>query len=151
VGAGVLADKGSLFWRGYAAMMGLVKTPDQFQCAVSVNGVLDLPRRWRDDKDFLFFKRFQEKQGVERGDLKSISPYHRAEEITKPALLIAAKDDWRVNYRHSKNIYKKLKKPVEYLELKTGGHSIDVDANRLKWFTAMGDFVDRHLNAGDGR
>ncbi|MEM6682115.1 MAG: prolyl oligopeptidase family serine peptidase [Pseudomonadota bacterium] len=139
---------------GYAAMMGVVKTPDQFQCAVSINGVIDLPLLWRDDTDFLFYKRFREKLGENRADLKDISPYHRAKEITKPVLLIAAKDDWRVNYKHSKKMYrrlKKLKKPVEYLELKTGGHSIDVDASRIKWFTAMGDFVDKHLRVSEGR
>ncbi|MEO0412683.1 MAG: alpha/beta fold hydrolase [Pseudomonadota bacterium] len=133
---------------GYAAMMGVVKTPEQFQCAISINGVIDLPLLWSDDRDFLFYKRFREKLGENRSDLKSISPYHRAEEITKPVLLIAAKDDWRVNYKHSKKTYrklKKLKKPVEYLELKTGGHGIDVNANRLKWFKAMDQFLAKHL------
>lgn len=139
---------------GYAAMMGVVKTPDQFRCAISINGVIDLPLLWKDDRDFLFYKRFREKLGEKRSDLEEISPYHRADEIKSPVLLIAAKDDWRVNYKHSKKMYKKLKKlkkPVEYLELKTGGHGIDVDDNRVKWFEAMDAFLAKHLgqaNAG---
>ncbi|MEM7568802.1 MAG: prolyl oligopeptidase family serine peptidase [Pseudomonadota bacterium] len=133
---------------GYAAMMGVVKTPDQFQCAISINGVIDIPRLWRDDRKYLFYKRFREKLGSPASDLSKISPFHRANEITKPVLLIAAKDDWRVNYKHSSSMYKKLKtlkKPVEYLELKTGGHGIDVDANRIKWFKAMDAFLAKHL------
>jgi dienelactone hydrolase len=136
---------------GYAALMGVVKTPDLFQCAISLNGVADLPLLWNDERDFLWYKKMREEIGENRKDIKTISPYHRAKEITKPVLLIAAKDDWRVNYKHSRKMYKKLKnlkKPVKYIELKSGGHSVDVDAERIKMFKAMGKFVDAAIGGG---
>jgi dipeptidyl aminopeptidase/acylaminoacyl peptidase len=113
--------------------------------------VADLPLLWNDERDFLWYKKMREEIGENRKDIKTISPYHRAKEITKPVLLIAAKDDWRVNYKHSRKMYKKLKnlkKPVKYIELKSGGHSVDVDAERIKMFKAMGKFVDAAIGGG---
>lgn len=136
---------------GYAALMGVVKTPDLFQCAIALNGVADLPLLWNDERDFLWYREMREEIGENRRDLKTISPYHRAEEISKPVLLIAAKDDSRINYKHSKKMYKKLKKlkkPVKYIELKSGGHSVDVDAERVKMFKAMGKFVEDAIGGG---
>lgn len=133
---------------GYAALMGVVKTPDQFQCAISINGVADVPLLWNDEANFLWSERMRELIGESRKNTKTISPYHRADEITKPVLLIAAKDDWRVNYKHSKKMYKRLRsqgKTVKYLQLKTGGHGVDVDAERILWFKAMDSFLAEHL------
>jgi dipeptidyl aminopeptidase/acylaminoacyl peptidase len=135
---------------GYAALLGAVKTPDLFACAVSVNGVVDLPLLWTDDAKFIWYRQMRDSIGENRSDLKKISPYHRAEEIKIPVMLVAAKDDNRVNYKHSKRMYKKLnklKKPVQYIELKSGGHSIDVDEERARYFTALESFLAEHLSS----
>ncbi|MEM6834855.1 MAG: alpha/beta fold hydrolase [Pseudomonadota bacterium] len=139
---------------GYAALMGAVKTPDLFQCSVSINGVADLPLIWSDDRKFIWYKRFRESIGENRSDLKEVSPYHRAEEISIPVLLVATQDDARVNYKHSKRMHKrlkKLKKESEYLEMPLGGHSIDIDEARIKMFEAMDAFMARHLAVEEGR
>lgn len=133
---------------GYAALMGAVKTPDLFQCAISMNGVADLPMMWTKDGNFIGGKEWRKGIGENRAELKDISPYHRAAEIKIPVLLVAAKDDARVDFRHSKKMYRKLRKlkqPAEYVELKSGGHSVDVNDERVKWFAAMGTFVDEAL------
>jgi dipeptidyl aminopeptidase/acylaminoacyl peptidase len=41
----------------------------------------------------------------------------------------------------------KLKKPVQYIELKSGGHSIDVDEERARYFTALESFLAEHLSS----
>ncbi|MEM9878687.1 MAG: alpha/beta fold hydrolase [Pseudomonadota bacterium] len=140
---------------GYAALMGAVKTPDLFACAVSINGVIDLPMLWSSDgRKFIGGKEWRKSIGDNREDLADISPYGRAEEIEIPVLLIASKDDERVDYKHSMKMYKrlrKLKKTVEYVALKTGGHSIVVNKERFRFMTAMGKFVDTHLSENAGR
>lgn len=135
---------------GYAALMGAVKTPDLFKCAASMNGVVDLPLLWTDDAKFIWYREMRDSIGEKRSDLKTISPHHRADEVQIPILLVAAKDDSRVNYKHSKRMYKKLKKlkkPVQYIELKSGGHSIDVDPERIRYFTALEAFLAEHLSS----
>jgi len=140
---------------GYAALMGAVKTPDLFTCAVSINGVADLPMLWTSDgRKFIGGKEWRKSIGENREDLAEISPYGRADEIKIPIMLIAAKDDARVDYKHSKKMYKALKKQrkkVQYIELKSGGHSINVDNERIKFMAAMGKFIDRQLAGGQGR
>ncbi|MEM7568801.1 MAG: alpha/beta fold hydrolase, partial [Pseudomonadota bacterium] len=133
---------------GYAAMMGTVKTPDLYTCAVSINGVIDLPMLWTDDRKFIWYRDMRESIGENRSDLKEISPFHQADKTKIPVLLVASKDDDRVSYRHSKRAYKALKKKkvdVTYIELKSGGHSVDVDAERITMFKGIDAFLAKHL------
>lgn len=133
---------------GYAAMMAAVNTPDLFACAVSLNGVVDLPLLWTDDAKFIWYQEMRDSIGERRSDLKEISPYHRADEIKIPVLLVAAKDDARVNYKHSQRMFKRMKKKkqdVTYLQLKSGGHSVDVNEERARYFSTLETFLAKHI------
>lgn len=135
-------------YTGYAAIMGVVESPELFQCAGSINGVTDLELLKMDQNKFLMKPDIMELIGQDDIDYKAKSPYHRAADILKPVLLIAAKDDWRVNYRHSKNLHKKLKKlrrKTTYLELKSGGPGLDDDAQRIRAFKAIETFLAKHI------
>ncbi len=132
---------------GYAAAMGVAATPDLYQCAVSINGVLDLVQHI-DSADKLLYEDINRAIWNKRKTAKEFSPYHLAKHIKAPLLLMAAKKDTVVSYKHSKKMYKrlkKLKKPVEYIEFKEGEHYRTHEANELQKFKAMEAFIDEHI------
>lgn len=110
---------------GYAAAMGVVKEPDLYACAVSINGVLDL-KKYVGDADFYLFENVNKKVWNDYKETGPYSPYHRADEIKAPLLLIGSERDTVVPVKHhSRKMHKrlrKLKKPVEYLELPDDEH-----------------------------
>lgn len=134
---------------GYAALMGAVKEPDLYKCAISINGVADLPAMVRHDKQFVGGKVWSKEIGLEGEKIKTVSPYHRANEIKIPVLIIHSKDDPVVPYRQGKDMYKRLKrlkKPVTYVEVDNGDHYLDTAATRLAAFKAMDKFLKEHLD-----
>lgn len=153
-----LADKGRMCivgwsYGGYAATMAAVKTPDLFKCAVSINGVTNLPALWTKDGSFLGGKEWRKSFGDSRSDTRKVSPHHKTEAIKIPILLIASKDDERIDYKQSKGLYSKLKRKKngsKYVEIKTGGHSLDIDASRITAFTALDQFLKTHLGGQAG-
>lgn len=112
---------------GYAAAMGAVKTPDLYKCAASINGVMNTQRLVQDDSRYIggsVWSKDLEREGM---SLTDISPYHQAERIQIPMLIIQANDDARVHADQGENMAKrlrKLKKPVEYVTVELGGHSM---------------------------
>lgn len=136
---------------GYAALTATIKTPDLFKCSASINGISDLQRLVSQESGYLGLERWAELIG-DPGDDKTIlretSAYHNTEKIKAPILLVAAKDDTTVNYRQSTHLYKKLKgegKPVEYIEIEDGNHSLMNEPARLTLFRALESFVQTHL------
>lgn len=132
---------------GYASAMGLVKTPSLYQCAVSINGVLDLPKFQSSLSNVLFSAI---NRSVSRSkDPVQFSPLHNVDAIKSPMLLIASKKDTVVPYQHSKSMYKKLKrkgKDVTYIELKEGEHWRTNEANELRILSEVDKFLGVYLN-----
>ncbi len=132
---------------GYSAAMGAVKTPDLFKCAVSINGVLDLPRMVNDDRKYIGGQSWVQDFALEGAKLNTISPYHQAENIQIPLLLIQADDDVRVHKEQAArmaNRLQKLKKPVEHVTIELGGHSMDNSAARERILESLEAFLNDH-------
>lgn len=130
---------------GYAAAMGLIRTPELFKCGVSVNGVMDLNNLYHHIKYFHQVNReiTNDKWGIEKA-----SPYHLAKEIQDPLLLIIGDKDTVVNPDHSKDMHKKLKKmkkEVELVTLPDGEHWRTDEANEIKSLKAIDEFLKKHL------
>ena len=109
---------------GYAAIMGAAKNPELYQCAASINAFLDLLLMLEDSQNYIF-------DTIMRGtwntpeEMRSVSPYHQADSIEAPVLLIASERDTIVPPKHSKRMKKRLKrlgKDVTYVELADGEH-----------------------------
>lgn len=136
---------------GYAALTATVKTPDLFRCAISWNGVSDLIKMITEESDYLGGKQWAELVGDPRTDremLVAASAYHNTKAIKVPILLIATRDDTTVNYEQSKRLYNRLKdekKPVEYVEIKDGNHSIVNEPGRRALLQAIESFLDRNI------
>lgn len=139
---------------GYAALMGVVKTPELYRCAVSFAGVSDLPDLLTHLRDYI--------GGEERGEtaigrfwgdrerLLATSPARQAERIRVPVLLVHGTQDRSVSVEQSETMAKALKragKPFRYIEQEGGDHHLSRYEHRLEFFKAMESFLDEHLRS----
>ncbi|MDQ2076098.1 S9 family peptidase [Marinimicrobium sp. ABcell2] len=134
---------------GYAALMGAVKTPDFYQCAISFAGVSDVFELVRSRRDFSQSYNVIEAQVGRHGrQLREISPVNHAETVKIPVLLVHGDSDRQVEAEHSQKMYAALKragKDVTYIELPNEDHYLSNEDNRVATFRAMGEFLEKHL------
>lgn len=90
---------------GYAAAMGAAATPDLYQCAVSINGVLDL-KRYKGSQNDLFYGNIHKSVSNDWEDLSETSPFHLADKIVAPMLIIGSEKDTVVSVQHSRKCIK---------------------------------------------
>jgi dipeptidyl aminopeptidase/acylaminoacyl peptidase len=134
---------------GYAALMGTVRTPDFYKCAISFAGVSDVYELVRDSRAFwLNYNVVDEQIGRDRKHLEEISPINYVDKIKVPILLIHGESDRQVKPFHSEEMHKKLQKagkPVEFVSLPDEDHYLSMERNRIDTFKAMDRFLDKCL------
>jgi len=133
---------------GYAALMGAVKTPDLYQCAISFAGVTDVSMLLKHSRNYINYEVAKEQIGSKYKELKAVSPVNYAENIDIPVLLIHGTKDNSVRVDHSRKMKRRLQKAgksVEYIELKNSGHYLLNNQHRLKTFKAMDRFLEQNL------
>ncbi len=134
---------------GYSALMGAVKEPDLYKCAISINGVTNLPSMIRHEKQFVGGRVWTKDIGLEDESAISVSPYHLAKKIKVPVLIVHSKDDPVVPYSQGRDMareLKRLKKSVTYVEVENGDHFLDTAETKLAAFKAMETFLKEHLD-----
>lgn len=140
---------------GYAALMGAVKTPDFYRCAISVNGVSNVYDLVKDRRAFwLSYNVVDEQIGNDNATLKSISPVNFADKIKAPVLLVHGTDDRQVEIKHSyqmRDALQKAKKDVTFLELPSEDHYLLNEKNRIDTFRAMDVFLNKCLPVKAGK
>lgn len=133
---------------GYAALMGVAKTPDLFQCAVSFAGMSDLVRMSNNFRYFVNKNTARKQFGEDRDQLKETSPVRLVEKIKAPVLLIHGKDDTIVPVVQSQlmaDALKDHKKNFRYIELEDGTHYLDYLPDRKQTFEAIDEFLKKYL------
>ncbi|MFN9504850.1 MAG: alpha/beta hydrolase family protein, partial [Rubrivivax sp.] len=140
---------------GYAALMGLVREPALFRCAINWVGVTDptllLEVRWSDlTREFTTY-------GARRliGDpqndaelFKQISPLQQAERIGAPVLMAYGAWDERVPIIHGERMRDALarhKTPVEWVVYPEEGHSWRKPETHRNFWTRVERFLAQHL------
>ncbi len=141
---------------GYATLVGVTFTPDEFACGVDSFGPANLvtllntiPPYWAPTKA-LFAKRVGNVE-TEQDFLKSRSPLFKADQIKVPLLVAQGANDVRVKQAESDQIVAAMRKngkPVEYIVFPDEGHGFARPENRLKFYAAAEPFLARYL---DGR
>ena len=140
---------------GYSALIGIVKTPTLFKCSISINGVSDLSMLMYDDSNFLGLRKWGSHIGDRDEDkerLKANSAYHNIHKIRVPVLLIANRDDTRVNYKQSKKFADEMQdagKYAKYVEIEEGGHSALQGQGRTIILREVEAFLARYIGSGN--
>lgn len=136
---------------GYAALMGVAKTPEVYQCAVSFAGISSLLDLRNSSRHYLNKKVVNKQLGSDRDQLQATSPVNHVERIVAPILLAHGYRDRVVPVAQSRKMASALKKngkQYQYLELDHGSHGLAFEKNRLAFFEAMDAFLARHLPVG---
>lgn len=142
---------------GYAALWGLVKTPELYRCGVSFAGVTDIAYMFSDWSDRTFNKVSREMLMHRVGDkamsaqlFDPVSPLKHAARIQAPVLLMHGKDDTRVPISHSKKMRDALEqeqKPVTWLAFDEEGHGLRYVRNEILYFQTLLEFIGKHIPA----
>ena len=135
---------------GYATLVGLAFTPEEFAAGVDIVGPSNLntllksiPPYWGPIKA-MFTKRMGEGEEF----LNSRSPLFKANQITKPLLIAQGANDPRVNIKESDQIVeamRKANKPVEYIVFPDEGHGFARPVNRLYFYAKAEEFLAKYL------
>jgi len=138
---------------GYATLVGLTFTPDEFACGVDGVGISNIvtwlstiPTYWEPIKA-LFKKRVGDVE-TEQEFLKSRSPLFKAGQIKAPLLIGQGANDPRVKQAESDQIVEAMRKngkPVEYIVFPDEGHGFARPENRLKFYAAAELFLAKYL------
>jgi dipeptidyl aminopeptidase/acylaminoacyl peptidase len=138
---------------GYAALVGLAFTPDEFACGVDYVGpsnivtlLKTIPPWWTTIKA-LFTTRVGDPD-TEVEFLNSRSPVFKADQIKAPLLIAQGAHDPRVKQAESDQIVDAMRrngKEVEYLLFPDEGHGFARPENRMRFYAAVEQFFAQHL------
>lgn len=138
---------------GYATLVGLAYTPEEFACGVDIVGpsnivtlLKSIPPYWAP-----MMAMFDKRVGSLSKDeefLKSISPLYKANQIIRPLLIGQGANDPRVKQAESDQIVKAMRdsnKPVEYIVFADEGHGFNNPENNLRFYAATENFLSQYL------
>ncbi len=136
---------------GYAALMGAIKTPELYRCAISYAGVTDVNDMMRYDRTQLLPSRYKNWRNRVMGeaeiDLRQVSPVNRAADVAIPVLLAHGTEDENVPFYQAEKFVKamaKAGKPLEFIELPDVDHNIENSVDRVRLLTAVEAFLAKH-------
>jgi dipeptidyl aminopeptidase/acylaminoacyl peptidase len=136
---------------GYAALIGVVKEPQLYKCAVSIAGVSDVSKlaseriRWYGGKIAT-----EDMTGTDPVLLAAESPVLHADHIKAPVLLVHGEDDITVYPEHSKAMARALERahvPHELVLIKDGEHSLLEPSMRLTLYSKLEAFLAANLGS----
>ncbi len=155
VGKGITsADKVAIMggsYGGYATLVGLTFTPDEFSCGVDIVGPSNLqtllesiPPYWESFRK-VFAQAIGDPETEEgRSLLKATSPLTFADRITKPLLIAQGANDPRVKQAESDQIVKAMADkgiPVTYVLYPDEGHGFAKPENNLSFYAVAEAFL----------
>lgn len=140
---------------GYAALVGLTFTPDEFTCGVDIVGPSNLetllnsiPAYWAPMIE-IFAKRVGDHRTEEgRKLLAERSPLHRVDQIRRPLLIGQGANDPRVKRAEADQIVEAMKRrniPVTYVLYPDEGHGFRRPENSTSFNAVTEAFLAKHL------
>jgi len=135
---------------GYATLVGLTFTPEEFAAGVDIVGpsnlntlLASIPPYWAPIKSM-----FNKRMGEGEEFLNSRSPLFKADKIARPLLIAQGANDPRVKQAESDQIVAAMRKadiPVEYVVYTDEGHGFARPENRLHFHALAERFLAKHL------
>lgn len=138
---------------GYSALAGAAFTPDLYACAISINGVTDLPmmlgyeRSAGEESNAVAY--WSEHIGSHTDEtVAARSPARAVDGIRAPILLLHGSSDTVVPPEQTRVMLKALRakrKPVKFVELPGEDHWLSRSESRIRVLTEMETFLAEHL------
>lgn len=138
---------------GYATLMGIVKDPDFYACAVDYVGVSNLftfmqtiPPYWKPMLDMMY--EMVGNPETQADMLRENSPALNADKIKTPLFVVQGANDPRVNINESDQMVKALRDrgvEVDYMVKDNEGHGFHNEENRFDFYRAMEKFLGKYL------
>jgi dipeptidyl aminopeptidase/acylaminoacyl peptidase len=133
---------------GYAALMGAVKEPDLYHCAVAIAPVTDLELLIERINNSIFGDANIPRIGSDSAVLEKTSPARNVDRIHIPLLLVHGRKDYTVPVAHTEKMAEALKKagkPVEVIYLDEADHFLSHGDDRLTALKALEKFLTSNL------
>lgn len=138
---------------GYAAVQGLVSTPELYRCAAAYNGVYDLSRFGEDVGWYVYDEEVTRRITGDREQLRATSPARNVATIRAPLLLgfgDGGASSWiwaRRQFETLRDALKGAGTPHQLVELGHPGEGLGREENRLEFYGALERFLAEHLAA----
>lgn len=137
---------------GYAALAGLVYTPELYRCGINYVGVADLEFLHKPSEQTNAARDiwFEEWIGKDSADLAARSPVNQVANIRVPSMHAYGENDPRVDIGHWKLLEAALKKhdkPYVYIRERDEGHGFENEQSRIKFYSALERFLDLNMLA----
>ncbi|MBL8255746.1 MAG: S9 family peptidase [Pseudoxanthomonas mexicana] len=152
--AGISPDRVCIWgssYGGYAALMGVIREPDLYRCAVGVSAPYDLPTlfKWGDIQRSRHGEAWLKLSvGDDMAELADRSPTHHAGAIKAQLLLVQGGRDYRVSPEHAKAMKRALEqagKPYQGYFPAQETHSFYDKDNRRQYYTRVLEFLQANL------
>jgi dipeptidyl aminopeptidase/acylaminoacyl peptidase len=135
---------------GFMTLAAITTYPELWAAAVSIVGVANFVTFLEHTGPWRRKLRESEYGSLERDRafLERISPIHHIDRIVAPLMVIHGANDPRVPVGEAEQIVDGLHergRPVEYLRFEDEGHGLIKLPNRIRAYTAIAEFFDRHL------
>ncbi|HRQ63329.1 MAG TPA: prolyl oligopeptidase family serine peptidase [Xanthomonadaceae bacterium] len=139
---------------GYSALMGVVREPELYRCAIGYAGIYSLPllRSRGTSQSMHYFKRFLAIiAGSRRNELRERSPANHAERIQVPVLLAHGRRDQRASIHQFDAMQRALaaaRKPHKTFVVDEEGHGYFAVSSRADFYERMLAFLADNIGAG---
>lgn len=138
---------------GYAALAGLVFTPELYACGVDYVGVSNIiswfeaiPPYWEPLREMFYEMVGHPEKETEL--LKAASPLFHVDKINVPLFIAQGANDPRVPKAESDQMVEALRErgiEVPYMVKENEGHGFANEENRFDFYRAMEEFLGKHL------
>ena len=145
---------------GYAVLAGITREPDLYACAFTYVGVYDLDMMFQhgdipqSDTGKAFLQRIHGDRRADAEDIAARSPVNHVAKIKTPLYVAHGRRDERVPMAQHRALTRALDKagiPYEKLVFRNEAHSLSDPDNRIKFYTELLNFLDKHTGGAAGR
>ncbi len=138
---------------GYSALMGLIQTPELYQCGISLAGVTDWIGIIQNDRQLFphaygFVVNNVGDPVKDAAELRDVSPISHVDKIKAPVLVVHGKDDPIVPYDQSTTLVAELekqRKTYEFMSRANEMHGLQNAKNRADYFRKIEAFLAKYL------
>ncbi|KAF0175404.1 MAG: S9 family peptidase [Hyphomonadaceae bacterium] len=152
------ADKVAIYgasFGGYATLVGLTSTPEQYACGVDVVGPSSLktlfesiPPYWESSRNEFYLRVGDPTKPDGLALLQDRSPLTRASAIRRPLLIVQGANDPRVKQAEAEQIVSAMRArqaPVSYVLYPDEGHGFARPQNRISFYAIAEGFLQQCL------